>query len=296
MKILVSGTTGLIGSALIPYLEAAGYTVVKLVRVCADLRANEIAWDPARGVINPPLLEGLDAVVHLAGESIMGRWTKTKKAKIRLSRVEGTMRLCQAIETLKKPPSVFICASAIGYYGDRGDEILTDHSTKGEGFLSDVCEEWEKASLVVMKKGIRTVNLRTGMVLSAKGGALKQMLPVFKWGMGGNLGSGTQWISWISLDDLLRAIAFTLKNDQLRGAVNAVAPFPVTNQVFTRTLGHLLRRPTFLTMPSFMVKLVFGELGTSLLLASQNVRPLKLEEAGFLFTYPHLEEALRALR
>lgn len=293
MKILVSGSTGLIGSSLIPFLEEKGHEVFRLVRVRADLLPREIAWDAHRGVINPPLLEGMDAVVHLAGESIMGRWTQAKMGNIRTSRVEGTKLLCQALCSLEKPPSVFICASAIGYYGDRGDEVLPEQRAVGQGFLADVCKEWEESTRSVSKKGIRALNLRIGMVLSAKGGALKQMLPVFKWGMGGRMGEGNQWMSWIAIDDLVRIMDFALHQNKLVGPLNAVSPFPVTNQVFTDTLGSLLHRPTFMAMPSFAVKLVFGQLGTELLLSSQRVQPKKLEEAGFVWDYPHIDEALQ---
>ena len=292
MKIAVSGSTGLIGSALVPFLKEQGHEVFKLVRVRADLLPDEIGWDPHCGVINPALLEGMDAVVHLAGENIMGRWTEAKKEKIRSSRVEGTKLLCQALGSLKHPPSVFVAASAIGYYGDRGDEILTEKSPKGEGFLSGVCEQWEEAVRALKEKGSRIVNLRIGMVLSGKGGALKQMLPVFKWGLGGKMGAGNQWMSWIAIDDLIRIIDFALHKDQLAGALNAVSPEPVTNQTFTETLGKLLHRPAFMAIPAFAVKLVFGQLGTELLLSSERVVPRRLEEAGYSFAYPHLDEAL----
>lgn len=292
MKILISGSSGLVGSSLVSFLKEKGHEIFKLVRVRADLLPNEIAWDPDRGVINPPLLEGVDAVVHLAGENIMGRWTKTKKERIRDSRVEGTKLLCQAFCGLKKLPSTFICASAVGYYGNRGNEILTEQSAKGEGFLSDVCADWEEAANGAMANGIRTVNLRMGMVLSSKGGALKQMLPIFKCCLGGKMGSGAQWMSWIALDDLTRMVEFILHQDTLAGPVNAVAPSPVTNTEFTETLGKVLHRPAFMSVPALAVKLVFGELGNELLLASQRVKPQKLEQAGYTFTCPTLGVAL----
>lgn len=293
MKIAVSGSTGLIGSALIPFLKEQGHEVFKLMRVRADLLPDEIGWDTHRGVINPSLLEGMDAVVHLAGENIMGRWTEAKKEKIRTSRVVGTKLLCQALCSLKHPPSVFVAASAIGYYGDRGDETLIEKSPKGEGFLPNVCEQWEEATGALKEKGSRIVNLRIGMVLSGKGGALKQMLPVFKWGLGGKMGLGNQWMSWIAIDDLIRIIDFALHKEQLAGSLNAVSPYPVTNQTFTETLGKLLHRPTFMAMPACAVKLVFGQLGTELLLSSTRVSPRKLEEAGYPFAYPHLDKALQ---
>jgi uncharacterized protein (TIGR01777 family) len=295
MKILVSGSTGLIGSALIPFLEEKGHEVFKLVRGHTDLLPHEIAWDSVQGMIHPSLLEGMDAVVHLAGENIMGRWTEAKKAKIRTSRVEGTKLLCQVLCALKSPPSVFIGASAIGYYGDRGDEILTEQSAQGKGFLAEVCGEWEESTRMVRERGMRTLNLRIGMVLSAKGGALKHMLPIFKWGMGGRMGKGNQWMSWVAIDDLIATIDFALHQQKMSGPLNVVSPFPVTNQTFTETLGRLLHRPVFMAMPAFEVKWVFGQLGIEVLLSSERVQPAKLEEAGFVFAYPHLEEALRGI-
>ncbi len=295
MKILVTGSSGLIGSALIPFLKARHHEVYKLVRTRADLLSDEVAWDPKRGVINPPLLEGLDAVVHLAGENIMGIWTAAKKERIRESRVKGTQLLSQDLCQLHHPPSVFVCASATGYYGNRGDEILTEQSSKGQGFLANVCEDWEEATRVASQRGIRTLNLRFGMVLSPKGGALKQMLPVFEWGLGGQIGTGKQYISWISIDDLIRVIDFVIQTEKLAGPVNAVTSQPVTNAEFTKTLGRVLHRPTFFSMPTFAATLGFGELGQEVLLASQRVKPQKLEEAGFQFDYPNLEEALQHL-
>jgi uncharacterized protein len=276
MKILVTGSSGLVGSALVSFLEKRGEQVSKLVRGKTEL-------------------EGFDAVVHLAGENIMGRWTETKKNRIRESRVKGTQLLSQALIQLKKPPSVFVCASAIGYYGNRGEEILTEQSAKGEGFLADVCGEWEEATRTVAEKGIRTINLRIGMVLSLEGGALRQMLPMFKLGLGGKMGSGSQSISWIAIDDLVRIIDDVIYRENLAGPINAVAPHPVTNEELTKTLGQLLHRPTFLSLPVFMVKLIFGELGEELLLSSARVKPKKLEENDFQWNYPYLEGALKHL-
>jgi uncharacterized protein (TIGR01777 family) len=295
MKILVSGSSGLVGAALIAFLMKNQHEVYKLVRVRTDLLEHEIAWDAQRGVIQPSLLEGFDAVVHLAGENIMGYWTEGKKKRIKESRVKGTQLLYQTLCQLKNPPPVFVCASAIGYYGNRGEEILTEQSSKGEGFLADVCQEWEEATRPAVERGIRTINLRIGMVLSERGGALKQMLPIFKWGLGGQIGSGSQYISWIVLDDLVHVIDFAIHQESLAGPVNAVTPYPVTNKEFTQTLGRILHRPTFLSMPGWMAKLVLGELGKELLLSSTRVKPQKLEAAGFQFDYPHLEWALRYL-
>ena len=295
MRILVTGSSGLIGSALVAFLEKNQHEVYKLVRVRADLLPREIAWDPKRGIISPALLEGIDAVVHLAGENIMGRWTQVKKKKIRESRVQGTQLLCLALSQLKKPPSVLVCASAIGYYGNRGNEVLTELSVKGKGFLSDVCQEWEEATRPAIEKGIRLVNLRLGMVLSAKGGALKQMLPIFKWGLGGQMGAGDQYVSWIAIDDLVRVIDAAIHQESLVGPLNAVTPYPVTNRELTKTLGHILHRPTFLGMPTLMVNLVFGQLGEEVLLSSARVEPKKLKEIDFHFDYPDLAGALRYL-
>lgn len=295
MKVLVTGSSGLIGSALISFLEANHEERYKLVRVRADLLPHEIGWDPNQGVMNPSLLEGMDAVVHLAGENIMGRWTSAKKEKIKESRVKGTQLLCNALSQLKHPPVVLVCASAIGYYGDRDDEVLSEKSLKGEGFLADVCQEWEAATQVASNRGIRTINLRIGMVLSSKGGALKQILPIFKWGLGGQLGSGNQYVSWIAMDDLIRVIMEGIKQEKLVGPMNAVTPYSITNAELTKALGHILHRPTFFSMPNFAVHLLFGELGQEILLSSQRVKPKKLEEVGFQFDYPHLEEALRSI-
>lgn len=288
MKILVTGSSGFVGSALVSFLEEHHHEVYKLVRSRADLSKNEIAYDPERGVINPSLLEGFDGVVHLAGENIMGRWTENKKRKIKESRVKGTHLLCQSICKLKNPPSVFISASAVGFYGDRGDSFLDEYSEKGRGFLADVCEGWEEATRLASEKGIRVVNLRIGMVLSRKGGALKQMLPIFKLGLGGVLGSGEQYVSWIALPDLLRVIDFAIHNEKLAGPVNAVAPHPITNREMTKAIGAIFHRPTFFGVPAFLIDLIFGEMGKEVLLSSTRVLPKKLEKGGFQFEYPHL--------
>lgn len=293
MKILVSGTSGLVGSTLVASLKAGQHEVYSLVRTRADLHPHEIAWDAHRGVISPALLEGLDTVVHLAGESIAGRWTAEKKKHIRDSRVQGTRLLCRALSQLQQPPSVLVCASAIGYYGNRGDEILTEQSSKGEGFLADVVEEWEEATRLAAEKGIRVVNLRFGVILSPKGGALKQMLPPFQWGVGGKMGLGTQYMSWVALEDVISIIHDVMQQQRVAGPVNVVSPHSVTNAEFTQILGHVLHRPTFLNMPAFAVKLVFGEMGEALLLSSTRVQPKKLEQIGFQFAYPDLEEALQ---
>lgn len=282
MKIVVTGSSGLIGSALVPFLGSNAHQVFKLHL------SEEIGKTPIS-------LEGMDAVVHLAGENIMGRWTKGKKENIWKSRVEGTKLLCETIFNLQNPPRIFISASAIGFYGDRGDEILTEESLKGNGFLSDVCLGWEESTRMLDSKAIRVANLRFGMVLSIKGGALKQMLSAFKWGLGGKLGSGRQWMSWLAIDDLIHIIDFVLKKGDLQGPLNAVSPFPVTNEEFTQTFGRLLHRPTLMNIPAWVINGLLGELGREVLLASERAIPKKLQEAGFSFAYPHLEYALRHL-
>jgi len=238
-------------------------------------------------------LEGIEAVIHLAGESIQGRWTPKKKARILESRYKGTRLLAEALGHLAKPPRVLVCASAIGYYGDRGDELLREESASGSGFLAQVCREWESATEPATKKGIRVVNLRFGVVLGAAGGALAQMLPPFKMGVGGRVGSGKQYMSWIALDDVVGAVEHALVTEGLRGPVNAVAPNPARNVEFTKALGRVLSRPTIFPLPAFVVKLAFGRMGEELLLASQRVEPARLAASGYKFRYPELEGALR---
>ena len=291
---LVTGSTGFVGSALVPFLAAGGHRVTRLVRATPEHGIAEVQWDPEAGVVDTARLEGLDAVVHLAGENIAtGRWTAEKKAKIRDSRVGGTRLLCDSLAGLKQPPKVMVCASAIGYYGDRGDELLTEESTPGTGFLAGVCCEWEAAAKPVVQKGIRVVHLRFGMVLSGAGGALARLLPPFKMGLGGVLGTGHQYIGWIAMDDLLGVIAHALTTEALQGPVNAVTPNPVTNQEFTQTLGRLLSRVTLFSMPAVAARLTFGEIADEVLLASQRVQPTRLLATGYRFRYPDLEGALR---
>lgn len=296
MKILVSGSSGLIGSALVDFLTLNGHEVIKLVRTRANLKHDELAWDLNRGIINPEALEGIDGVVHLAGESIAnGRWTEAKKQRILDSRVKGTRDVAEALAGLKNPPKVFVSGSAIGYYGSRGNEILTESSLPGVGFLPEVCKQWEAATKPAIDKGIRVVNLRTGIVLSPKGGVLKQMLIPFKMFLGGKIGSGDQYMSWIAINDLIQAIYFALRNEAIRGPLNAVGPHPVTNRLFTETLGKVLERPTFMTMPAFMAELVLGEMADELLLSSTRVTPSVLIKEGFKFNYPDLETTLKEL-
>jgi uncharacterized protein len=295
MNILVSGSTGLVGTALIPALTAGGHEVVRLVRSKSRAPSKELfGWDPEANYIDAAGLEGLDAVVHLAGEPIAaGRWNALKKARIRDSRVRGTQLLCEALAHTAKRPLVLICASAIGFYGDRGEEVLTEASPGGNGFLAEVCREWEAATEPARQKGIRVVNTRFGVILSALGGALAKMLSPFKMGVGGIIGSGRQYMSCIALDDVVRAIQHALATASLSGPVNVVSPTPVTNQEFTKTLGRVLGRPTVFPMPAFAARLALGEMADELLLCSARVEPKKLLEGGFQFQYPDLESALR---
>jgi len=289
-RILVSGVSGPIGTALLPSLKTSGYEVTRLVRGMAT-GDGQISWDPAKPIA-PEMVSGFDAVVHLAGESIVGRWTSTKKIKIRSSRVSGTTALAEALAGAQHKPQVFVCSSAIGYYGDRGNELLNERSKPGIGFLADVCREWEAATQAAAKAGIRTVQMRTGVVLSPKGGALGAMLTPFKMGVGGKIGSGEQWMSWIDVEDMVGGIHHILKSDLLQGPVNMVAPKPVKNVEFTKTLGSALSRPTILPMPAFAVKLAFGEMGETVLLGSQRVEPTQLVMSGYPFRFTDLRASL----
>jgi len=291
-RILVSGVSGPIGAALVPLLESSGVGITRLMRAESAATATEIIpWDPATA-IPPESVSGFDAVIHLAGESIAGRWSAAKKARIRDSRVMGTRHLAAALAQAKNKPQVFVCGSAIGYYGDRGDELLNEKSAPGAGFLAEVCREWEAATQPAADAGIRTVQIRTGVVLSSKGGALGKMLMPFKLGLGGRIGSGRQWMSWIDVGDMVGAIHHILKTDQLRGPVNMVAPNPVTNVEFTRTLASVLRRLAIFPVPSFVVKLAFGEMGSDVLLAGQRVEPAQLARTGYSFRFPDLRASL----
>jgi uncharacterized protein len=296
-RILVSGVSGPIGMALLPTLKESGARIARLTRggPAGSTQGEEsIPWDPAQP-ISPEALSGFDAVIHLAGESIVGRWSAEKKAKIRDSRVLGTRNLAQALAQAKNKPQVFVCSSAVGYYGDRGDEVLTEQSAPGQGFLSDVCREWEAATQAASDAGIRTVQIRTGVVLSPKGGALGKMLTPFKLGAGGRIGSGKQWMSWIDVQDMVGAIHHILATDLLRGPVNMVAQQPVTNAEFTKTLASVLSRPAIFPMPAFAVKLAFGEMGETVLLGSQRVEPRQLTASGFSFRFSTLRASLESL-
>ena len=292
----MSGSHGLVGKALSHSLTDDGHEVVRLVRHARALGSLEIEWHPNKGSIDAEHFEGFDAVVHLAGENIAsGRWTSEKKHAIRESRVQGTSLLSDALARLSRPPSVFLSASAIGFYGNRGDELLTEQSAPGNDFLSGVCVDWEKATRAAAEKGIRTINTRFGIILDRNEGALGKMLPPFRAGIGGRIGSGKQWMSWIALDDVVNGLKFLLEDKSISGPVNFVAPNPVTNAEFTKTLGRVVGRPTFFTVPAFGARLAFGEMADALLLTSQKVDPAILQDCGYLFAWPTLDAALRHL-
>ena len=295
MKILISGASGLIGSALKTALSARGDRVLSLTRRNAR-NDSEITWDPSSNTLDPSRLTNIDGVIHLAGENIASRrWTAAQKARIRDSRVQGTALLAQTLATISPPLKVFISASAIGYYGNRDGETLTENSQPGEGFLPDVSIAWENAAKSATEAGIRTVHPRIGLVLSPAGGALGKMLLPFKLGLGGIIGSGNQYMSWITLDDLVSLFLFAIDNESISGAINAVSPTPVTNREFTKTLGRVLSRPTIFPLPAFAAKLALGEMADALLLASTRVISSRLENTSFSFAHPHLEPALRHL-
>jgi len=296
MRVAVSGSTGLVGSEVVASLSAAGHEVVRLVRRPPAPGERAVRWDPEKGETDAGALEGQDAVVHLAGENIAsGRWNAARKAAIRDSRVNGTRLLCDALAGLVRPPKTLVCASAVGFYGDRGAEVLTEESPPGAGFLPEVCREWEAASGAAALKGIRVVLLRIGVVLSPKGGALSRMLPPFRAGLGGVIGDGRQYVSWVALDDLVGIVLHALQSGELRGPVNAVAPVPVTNRELTEALGKALSRPTLLPVPAFALRLALGEMADALLLSSARVVPKRLEETGYRFRFPELSAALRHL-
>lgn len=295
MDVAVSGSHGFVGSALVPALTAAGHTVRRLVRGTAAV--GEVAWDPDGGTIDDARLEGVDAVVHLGGVGIGDkRWTAEQKERIRSSRVRGTAVLAKALAALPTPPRVLVSGSAVGYYGDRGEAILTEESAPGHGFLADVVRAWEDATAPAAQAGVRVVNLRSGIVQSPAGSALKKQLPLFKLGLGGPLGNGKQWVSWITLDDEVAAILHLLGDDSIEGPVNATAPEPVTSAELAIAVGRALHRPAVLPVPKAALRLVMGgQMVDEMLTASQRAVPTKLQAAGFTFRHPSIQAAMAAL-
>jgi uncharacterized protein (TIGR01777 family) len=292
-SIAVSGASGLVGTRLCSLLQDSGHAISPISRQAGE--GNTILWDPTRGLLNPSRLESVDTLIHLAGENIASsRWNDTVRKKIRDSRVEGTRHLVNSIRDLQKKPSTLICASAIGIYGDRGTEVLNEQSAPGDGFLVDVCKDWEKEAQAATELGMRVVNVRIGVVITSKGGALANMLTPFRLGLGGIVGNGKQYWSWIGLQDVARVIQFCAENQEISGPVNAVSPYTATNFDFTKTLGSVLRRPTLFPLPAFMARIVLGEMADELLLASTRVTPQELLERGFQFEQPELRSCLKA--
>jgi len=299
MKVLVTGATGFVGKELIKKLNANGHEILVLTRNSDSAKfripvhCEIVTWDPEKYSLSPSVLKGVDAVINLAGEGIAdARWTPERKRALIQSRVLSARRLIDAMSYMNSKPKVFLSASAIGFYGDQGDQLLNEESAKGNGFLSEVCQSWENETLKAKHFGIRTVALRIGMVLGHDGGALEKMLPPFQLGVGGKLGSGTQWMSWIHIHDLVEMMAFSIENPSADGIYNAVSPNPVRNREFTKTLGQELKRPTLFPVPKFILKIVLGEL-SELLLGSQRVISKKISDRGFKFKYPHVQEALK---
>ena len=299
MRILLTGSSGFIGSAVLPYLTAAGHQVVRLVRPGSRSMpgyAGEVAWDPSSGVMEESRLEGFDAVIHLAGENIGNhRWTETQKRRLVDSRVRGTKLLSETLARLKSPPEVLVSASAVGYYPDRGEEWVNEGSPPGKGFLADLVQQWEAAAAAALGGDIRVVQMRFGIVLGRSGGVLAKMLTPFRFGLGGRIGSGRQYQSWIAMDDVVGAIRHILDHRDLSGPVNVTSPEPVTNSEFTETLGRVLSRPTLVPLPAFAARLALGEMADDLLLKGARVRPSKLLDSQYPFRYPHLESALSYL-
>jgi len=290
MRLLVTGATGMIGTALAGHVGGE-HEIARLVR-STPAGPGDFRWDPLAGEVDPAALEGVEAIVHLAGETVAGRWTESKKRRIRDSRVLGTRALASAAAAADSRPRVMVCASAIGYYGDRGDERLTEDSPPGTGFLAEVVQEWEAAAEPARAAGIRVVNLRFGIVQSAQGGALRTQLPLFRFGLGGRIGRGRQYVSWVAIDDVVRAIGHALGSEQLSGPANVTAPAPVTNAEYARALGRVLHRPAVVPAPAPAVRLVLGEFAGEVL-DGQRVLPERLLADGFGFAHPELEGALR---
>lgn len=296
MKVLVTGASGLIGSSLCPLLNTSGHTVLRLTRRKTSVSLNEIEWNPASGTLDHTLLEDLDAVIHLAGENIGGGlWTRGRKRSIRDSRITNTQLLVDTFRQLKNPPGIFLCASATGYYGSRGSELLDETSTPGGGFLAALCQDWERTAADVLSDGIRVIHLRFGIILSRNGGMLQKLLTPYRLGLGGKIGDGRQYLSWISIDDAVHAINLLLHSDDVAGAVNIVTPSPVTNEEFVRTLGTVLRRPVLFRIPANVLRMLMGEMADEMLLASTRVLPVRLQQADYQFQYSTLESALQHL-
>jgi uncharacterized protein (TIGR01777 family) len=294
MRIAVTGAGGLIGRPLCEALRNAGHQVLEITR--NPRQESHIGWNPDQGIVQADRLEGIGALVHLAGENIAGaRWNPSVKQRIRDSRVRGTEVISRTLATLSTRPGTLICASAVGYYGDRGDELLQESSSPGHGFLAEVCQAWEAAAEPARQAGLRVVHLRLGMVLARHGGALAKMLPAFRWGVGGRIGNGKQYWSWIELSEVVNIILYALNETSLGGPVNVVAPEPVTNAEFTRTLASVLHRPAFLPMPAWAARLVLGEMADALLLASTRAIPARLQQAGYSFRFGRLQSALEHL-
>ena len=296
MIIAITGSSGLVGTALVDALQADGHVARRIVRRPAHDYNREIQWDPVAGTIEAAKLGDVDAIVHLAGENLAAhRWNEATKARIRDSRILGTRLLCQTIASLPTRPAVLVSASAVGYYGDRGEEPVDESSPPGRGFLAELCQQWEAETRIARDADIRVVNLRLGVVLSPHGGALAKMLTPFKLGVGGVIGSGQQYFSWIALDDVVRVMQFTLAAAAVCGPVNAVAPQPVTNREFTKTLGRVLHRPTVFPLPEFAARLAFGEMADEMLISGVRVEPRALLSAGFEFRHPVLEPAMQGM-
>lgn len=296
MKFAIAGSSGFVGKALVQKLRKDGHEVLRLVRENANLPADAIAWNPQSGVIDTGKLDSVDVVVNLAGENIAdGLWTRKKKKRIWESRVVTTENLSAILVSLPNPPKVLINASAIGYYGDCGEKEIAEDSPPGSQFLARLCQEWEKATKSAENAGIRVVNLRIGMVLDSDGGALKKMSTLFKMCLGGVVGTGDQFISWITLQDLLSIVCFAVRDTRVKGPINAVSPEPVRNRKFTKALGKVLKRPTLCPLPAFIAKMVFGEMGEALLLEGARIYPLKLQKLGFNFEHKNIHEALQKL-
>jgi len=295
MKILISGSHGFIGSAVHRSLEQGGAELLRLIRQTQIAHSDEVFWNLPDNFIDHSKLMDLDAVIHLAGENLFGRWNEKKKQAIYDSRIKSTAFLAQILAAKKHKPKVLICASAIGYYGERGELECTETTEAGDGFLTTVCREWEQATAPASESGIRVVNLRFGVVLGKEGGSLAKMLPAFKMGMGGPLGDGQQWVSWVSIDDAVRAVEFSLNNENISGPVNVVSPQPVRNKEFAQAIGHALHRPEVVPVPKRMLKFMLGEMADETVLASTKVLPHKLQSKGFSFEHPDLETALAAV-